>query len=283
MRDLLLERPGRDRHAVLDPGHAVDLVRVRAGDVDHHGRVDRLTRRQRHPGDTATCAPDLGHFGIEAERGAFRLGGALGVVRGELRVADVAGAREEHRAEAVVAVGLAECRVVRPLGRAERAQVVEREARRDPLGPPVLPRDAKRILLSAHRLQMTVRGGPHDQAAGLVECGEPALVGHAQVARPVVPIEERLVGQRRAVERRVMRPDDRARAAGRAVARRRQSVDVQRPPAALGQLERRARADDAGADHDRVVALAHVPPLVGAPALSYDLRSAAKRDPCGAI
>ena len=78
--------------------------------------------------------------------------------------------------------------------------------------------------------------------------GELALVAHAQIVGPVVPVEVALVRERRAVEGRVVGADDRARAAGRAVARRRELVDVERPPAALGQLERRAGADDAGAD-----------------------------------
>ena len=99
--------------------------------------------------------------------------------------------------------------------------------------------------------------GLHDQAAGLVEAGEAALVRGAEVARPVVPAEKALPGQRRAVQGRVVGADDRAGAAGRAVAGGRQPVDVQRAPAAPGQLERGARADDAGADDDRVVARAH--------------------------
>ena len=214
MRDLLLERAGRDPHAVLDAGHAVDLGRVRPGDVDHDrahrsARPTPASRRRRGRLRCRIAATSA------LKRNAAPLASAArwALWRGELRVADIAGAREEHRRRGCPR------RAASPnagssgrLGGPNAREVVERQARRDLLGPPVLPGDAERILLRADRPQMAVRLGLHDQAAGLVECGEPALVGHAQVARPVVPVEVRLVGERRAVEGRVVGADDRARA-----------------------------------------------------------------------
>ena len=193
---------------------------------------------------------------LKRNSGTLGLGGALGIVGRQLRIVDVARERKEHPAPEA-ALGLAERRIVRPLGRPEPAELVERQALPDLLRPPVLPGDAERIHVPADPAQMAVGLGLHDQAAALHELGKAALVRDPEIARPRVPIEETLVGERRAVERRVVGADDRARRPGRAVARGRQLVEVERPPATLGELEGRAGADDPGADDDRVVALAH--------------------------
>ena len=230
---------------------------MRPGDVDHDRRGDGLARGERHAPGAAALAEDRGDLAVEAEPGTLGLGGALGVVARELRVVDVARAGEEHAA-LDPALGRAEGRIVGPLGRAEAAEVVERQARPDPVGAPVLVGDAERVHVAADRAQVIVGLGLHHQAAALDELRKAALVRRGEIARPVVPGEEALVGERRAVEGRVVGADDRAGRAGRAVARRRQLVEVERPPAALGELVGGARADDPGADDDRVVGLAHV-------------------------
>ena len=155
MRHLLLERAGADLH-VADARQAVDLGGMRAGDVDHHRRIDLFARDERDAGNPAVCLADLHHLGIEAEGGALGLGGALGVVARKLRIADIAGAGEVDAAKARPLGRHREVRIVAGLGRPERAQVVERQARVDPLRAPVLPRDAERIHVAADRPQKVV-------------------------------------------------------------------------------------------------------------------------------
>ena len=110
--DLLAQRAGLDVHFLFHVGHAVDDIRVRAGDVDQDRCVDLLPALQGDAAHPALAFSDFDHFGIEPELPAFGLGGALRVVAGEARVADVSRFGNIDRAGDIPAGRLAELGVI---------------------------------------------------------------------------------------------------------------------------------------------------------------------------
>ena len=74
---------------------------------------------------------------------------------------------------------------------------------------------------------------------------------------PVPPIVVAVIGHGDAVVGRVVDPDDGTGPRGGAVAGGRELIDVKGLPALLGQLEAGGRANDAGANYDCIVTLAH--------------------------
>ena len=78
--------------------------------------------------DPPVVAADLGHGRAEEELAAVRLRGPLEVVRGELRVVDVARARRVDRAGEALLGLVPEVRVLGALGRIERVRVEDRHA-----------------------------------------------------------------------------------------------------------------------------------------------------------
>ena len=223
------------------------------------GCVDRGAVRERDAGDPALPTPDGRDLRVEAEARAACLGGPLQVARGQLRIVDVAAGREQHRARDL-AVAVAEGRVVRSPRRREALQVVEgqlpAQPRRHPSPRKVCPtrvsraQTGRRCAFSA--VLMTTE--PH-----WLEACQLAIVGQLQMLGPMEPVVVALVGQRRPVQRRVVDPDHRRRAAGRAVARSRQRIEAERPPTAPGELQRHRGTDHAGTDDHRVVPLRHAP------------------------
>ena len=111
--------------------------------------------------------------------------------------------------------------------------------------------------------------------------GEPGLVRRLEVLGPLLPVEEALVRHCHAVERRVVGAHDRARVRRRAVAGRRELVDVERLVAALAQLERRGRADHSGADDHCVDVLSHH--VLRSLAFSLSRNAAWKRRTCSCM
>ena len=99
---------------------------MRPGDIDHDGSVDALAVLQRDALHPATRLADRGDLGVEAKPPARRLGGALGVVGGELGVADVARAGREDGTRDALARGDAERRVVAPANGPEVAGIHHR-------------------------------------------------------------------------------------------------------------------------------------------------------------
>ena len=249
--DLVAQRARLDVHLVLDAGHAVDDERVRAGDVDHDRRVDLGAVGQRHAGDAAVGAADLGHLGAEEELAALGLGGPLEVVGGQLRVVHVARPGGEDRAVELALRLVPEVRVVGALGRPEGVRAIDGDLLDERGVVPLLVLDAE-VAVVAQDLLVVAGGALEQHGAALHVARGAHVVDVAEVALPVLPVEEALVGHRHALARGVVRAHDRARVARRPVAGARQLVDVQRLVAALAQLERGRRADDAGADDDRV-------------------------------
>ena len=181
---------------------------------------------------------------LEAEAAAMRLGGVLQVARGELRVVDVAAGREEHRARDL-AVAVAEGRVLGAARRGEALGVVEGQLAPQPRGVPVLERDAELGHARADRAQLLIVLGLDHHRAALVEAGEPAIVGQAQMLGPAPPVVVALVGQGRAVQGRVVDPDrpppSRWSSRSRRPAARRRSGSAGRGGPAPGPPRRRSR------------------------------------------
>ena len=109
------------------------------------------------------------------------------------------------------------------------------------------------------RSSLIVLGLDHDRAA-LVEARQLAVVGQAQMLGPAQPVVVALIGQGGAVQGRIVDPDHRGRGAGRAVAGRRQGIEIEGAQAPARELQPDRGADHAGADDHRVVALRHAKP-----------------------
>ncbi len=91
--DLVAQGASLDIHPIFNPCHAVDDERMRSGHVDDDGRVDLRAILQRHAEYAAVGAPDVDDFGIEHEFASMCLRSPHNVMRGKLRVVDVARTR----------------------------------------------------------------------------------------------------------------------------------------------------------------------------------------------
>ena len=226
------------------------------GDVDHDRRVDLGAVGQRDAGHAAVGAADLGDLGAEEELAALGLGRALEVVGGELGIVHVARAGREDRAVELALRLVPEVRVVGSPRRPEGVRGVDRDLLDERRVVPLLVLDAQVAVVGEDLL--VVAGRALEQHGAALHVARRAhVVDGAEVALPVLPVGEALVGHRDALERRVVGAHDGARVARRPVARGRQLVDVQGLVAALAQLERGRRPDDARADDDRVNPPAH--------------------------
>ena len=277
---LVAQRLRLDLHAVLDAGHAVDHERVRAGDVDDDLGVDLAAVVERDADHLAAGLADLGHLAAVEELPALGLGGALQVVRRERRVVDVAGVGRVDRAGELLRARRGEVVVGRARGRPELVHVEDRHLLLERRGVPLLVRHAQAVVVRQHLVVVPGRALEQDRAR-LHVLGEPRLVGRLEVLGPVLPVEEALVGHRHAVERRVVGAHDRARVRRRAVAGRRELVDVQRLVAALAELECRGRADHSGADDHCVDLLSHH--VLRSLAFSLSRNAAWKRRTCSCM
>ncbi len=249
---LVAQRPGLDVHRLVDARHPVDDERVRAGHVDHDRSVDPGSVGERDAGDPTVGPADVGHLGVEPELAAHCLGGALQVVGGELRVADVAGVGGEQGTDELAFGFGPEAVVLGAAGFAVGAVLEEGDAFGQCLVVPDLVGDVD--LVEQRQDLLVVAAIEHEQhGAALHVEGVAAFVLGVEVAGPVLPVREALVGHRHAVVGGVVGAHDRTRVAGGAVARGRQLVEVERRVALLGQLEGDGGTDDPGADDDCVV------------------------------
>ena len=255
--DFLAQRLRLDGHVVEGAGHAVHDRGVRAGDVGHDRRRNLGLVIEPHAADAAAVCQYLDDLAPEPELRPLRLRRALQVVGRELRVGDVAGSRPEHAARELAPARLPESLVAHQAGRAVTAQVIDRELLADPRGIPFLERNAELLRQADMLLQVVVELGLHHEASALDELREAAFVVGFEILRPLVPVVIALPRERGAVERGVVHPDDRARAGGRPVAGGRKLVHVQGSVAELRELEGGSGADDAGADDEGVVLVAH--------------------------
>ena len=254
---LLFEGAGRDVHPVENAGHSVDDRRVGSAHIHHHRCVDAGAVGEADSRDAAIALQNLYNFGVETILAAMRLAGPLEVVAREGGIVDVAGLGDVDRAADVPARGLAEAPVVGGDRWAVGAGVHPGEARADPVGGEVLVGDMQLVERGHDVDEVPVAVVLDDEAAGVYVLREPHLVGHAQVAAPVEPVEVALAGHRAAVGRGVVQADDRAGVAGRSGAGGRLLVHVEGAVSALGELEAGGGADDARADDDRVVVSLH--------------------------
>ena len=187
----------------------------------------------------------------------MRLARALQVVAGQRGIVDVARLGDVDCAPDVAARGLAEAVVVGGDGRAVGAGVDPGEARADVVCAEVLVGDVELVERGHDVDEVAVAVVLDDEAAGVDVLGQPHLVGDAQVAAPVEPVEVALAGHGTAVGRGVVQADDRAGVARRSRAGGGLLVHVEGPVSALGELEAGGGADDSGADDDRVVVRVH--------------------------
>ena len=251
---LVAQGLGLDVHRVVDAGHLVDDERVRSGHVDDHRGVQLGAVGQRDARHPPVGPADVGDLGVEPELAAPGLGRPLQVVAGQLGVAHVAGVRRVQRSDQL-ALGLGPEPVVLGAARftvgavlVERVALGQLLAREDLVGHSDLVEQGQHLLVVAP-LQ-------HEQhGARLHVQGVASLIFGIEVVGPVLPVREALVGHGYAVKCRVVGAHDGARIAGRAVPGCWQLVDVQGPPALLGQLEGDGGADHPGADDDCVVTL----------------------------
>ena len=168
---------------------------------------------------------------LKRNRPPARLGRLLQVAGGELRVVDVAAGREQHGTRDL-AVAVAEGRVVGPARRGEALRC-RRRAARAAAAPCPSPRTGCRARPSARRPARS------SWLSAVLITTEPISwkrassppSGRPRCSAQSLPVVVALVGQSRAVQRRVVDPDHRGRGAGRAVAGGRQGVDVERAPA----------------------------------------------------
>jgi hypothetical protein len=224
---------------------------VRPGDIDHDRRVDLGAVGQRDAGHAAVGAADLGDLGAEQELATLGFGRALEVVGGELGIVHVARAGGEDRAVELALRLVPEVRVVGAPGRPEGVRRVDGDLLDQRRVVPLLVLDAE-VAVVGEDLLVVPGGALEEHRAALHVARRAHVVDRAQVALPILPVGEPLVGHRDALERRVVRAHDRAGVARRPVARGRQLVDVQGLVAALAELERRRGPDDACADDDCV-------------------------------
>jgi hypothetical protein len=117
MADLLAQGSGSDFHAFLHPGHTVDDIGVRTGDVDHDRRIDPGSTLQRNAGHPVVFFADVDHFGIKHKRCAFGFGRALEVVGGKLRIVDIARLGKKNSPFHGLAGGLSKIGVIGQLHR----------------------------------------------------------------------------------------------------------------------------------------------------------------------
>ena len=243
-------------------------------------RVDLAAVVERHAEHLAAGLADLGDLAAVEELAALGLGGALQVVRRERRVVDVARVGRVDRAGELLRARRREVVVGWARRRPELVHVEDRHLALERGRVPLLVRHAEAVVVRQHLVVVAGRALEQD-GARLHVLGEPGLVGRLEVLGPVLPVEEALVGHRHAVERRVVGAHDRARVRRRAVAGRRELVDVERLVAALAELERRRGADHSGADDHCVDLLSHH--VLRSLAFSLSRNAAWKRRTCSCM
>ena len=218
---------------------------------------------QLDPGHAATLPEDLHDFGPEHELPAVRFTRALHVVTSQRGVVDVPRLRDVDGAAYVFTRRLAEALVLGGDRGTVRLCVDPGEACPDVAWAQVLVGDMKLVKRAHHIREVLVALVLDDKAPRIDVSGKPHLVGHAQVAPPVQPVEVALPGHGATVRRGVVQPNDRAGVARRTGSGRGLLVHVQGPPATFGQLEAHGDTDHARPDDDRVVVLVHRLPVSG--------------------
>ena len=188
MVDLVAQRPGLDVHRLVDPGHLVDDVAVGAGDVDDDLGSRGPAIGERDAGDATIRAIDGDDLGTEPELGAVRLGTALEVVAGQLRIAHIPGVLGEIAALDRALCVLPEVVVVRTSRRTEKPRVEVRESFLDRVGIPRLVRDVHLVPQCLDPSCVgALTGWLEDELAGHVVVDQPEFVIGADVRRPVFP------------------------------------------------------------------------------------------------
>ena len=71
---------------------------MRPGGIEHHRRVDAIAAFQGNAANLVAVTPYIDHAGVVPEIAAGNLGGAHDVMRGQLRIGNIARGVEQHRA-----------------------------------------------------------------------------------------------------------------------------------------------------------------------------------------
>ena len=103
--------------------------------------------RQLDAGNATGLLQDFRHAGIEPESCALGFRGAAQVMRGELRIGDIARGRPVDARLDGTAGRLAETVGIHALGRRETGQVELRQAAEDRIGIPILMRNVKFVAI----------------------------------------------------------------------------------------------------------------------------------------
>ncbi len=248
--DLLTHGSDVDGEVGANLGQPVDRRGPRACGVDDDVSGDAGAVFEQHGGDAVRPAVEPDHGTAQDESRAVPLGRPGEVLRGELRVGDVARVRGVNGAERALGV-IEEAVVGDRFGRPVAADVDAGDAPGEGRGVPLLegnPGPLEQREEGAARGDVDVEHGE----SGAHVASHPRRVLAAEVVAPRLPGELRLPCRGHARPGREVEPDDRAGGAGGALSDPSRLVDDDDRAAASGELQRDPGADHPGADDDGV-------------------------------